>query len=83
MKKNTLLWPGRDLNTQPSELESDALPLRHQAMWTSGKFFEGFYAKIEYFLSAYTSSVKIWHTSSHMYICVCVCVRVCVCVCVC
>ena len=25
------MWPGRDLNTQPSELESDALPLRHQA----------------------------------------------------
>ena len=24
-------WPGRDLNTQPSDLESDALPLRHQA----------------------------------------------------
>ena len=28
-KKRT--WPGRDLNTQPSEQESDALPLRHQA----------------------------------------------------
>ena len=25
-------WPGRDLNTQPSDLESDALPSRHQAM---------------------------------------------------
>ena len=23
------LWPRRDLNTQPSDLESDALPLRH------------------------------------------------------
>ena len=22
-------WPRRDLNTQPSDLESDALPLRH------------------------------------------------------
>ena len=27
MKKN--LWPRRDSNTQPSDLESDALPLRH------------------------------------------------------
>ncbi len=26
MEKN---WPRRDLNTQPSDLESDALPLRH------------------------------------------------------
>ncbi len=26
-KKNS--WPRRDLNTQPSDLESDALPLRH------------------------------------------------------
>ena len=25
------VWPGRDLNTQPSDLESDALPLRHRA----------------------------------------------------
>ena len=25
----THLWPRRDLNTQPSDLESDALPLRH------------------------------------------------------
>ena len=24
------LWPRRDLNTQPSDLESDALPLRHK-----------------------------------------------------
>ncbi len=24
------IWPGRDLNTQPSALEADALPLRHQ-----------------------------------------------------
>ena len=24
-------WPWRDLNTQPSDLESDALPLRHKA----------------------------------------------------
>ena len=23
-------WPRRDLNTQPSDLESDALPLRHE-----------------------------------------------------
>jgi hypothetical protein len=23
------IWPRRDLNTQPSDLESDALPLRH------------------------------------------------------
>ena len=28
--KNTkMTWPRRDLNTQPSDLESDALPLRH------------------------------------------------------
>ena len=30
-------WPRRDSNTQPSDLESDALPLRHQAVvvhWT-------------------------------------------------
>ena len=26
------LWPRRDLNTQPSDLESDALPLRHRVM---------------------------------------------------
>ncbi len=24
------IWPWRDLNTQPSDLESDALPLRHR-----------------------------------------------------
>ena len=28
-KKGKLNWPRRDLNTQPSDLESDALPLRH------------------------------------------------------
>ena len=27
--KITKSWPRRDLNTQPSDLESDALPLRH------------------------------------------------------
>ena len=27
--KNKFPWPRRDLNTQPSDLESDALPLRH------------------------------------------------------
>ena len=26
-------WPRRDLNTQPSDLESDALPLRHGVTW--------------------------------------------------
>ena len=29
MEKQKLNWPRRDLNTQPSDLESDALPLRH------------------------------------------------------
>ena len=28
------LWPRRDLNTQPSDLESDALPLRHKVSVT-------------------------------------------------
>ena len=28
-KKKKNIWPRRDLNTQPSDLESDALPLRH------------------------------------------------------
>ena len=27
--KEKFNWPRRDLNTQPSDLESDALPLRH------------------------------------------------------
>ena len=27
------LWPRRDSNTQPSDLESDALPLRHGVRW--------------------------------------------------
>ena len=27
------LWPRRDSNTQPSDLESDALPLRHGVNW--------------------------------------------------
>ena len=27
-------WPRRDLNTQPSDLESDALPLRHEVLCT-------------------------------------------------
>ena len=27
-----IYWPRRDLNTQPSDLESDALPLRHEAL---------------------------------------------------
>ena len=27
--KKKQIWPRRDLNTQPSDLESDALPLRH------------------------------------------------------
>ena len=27
--KGKLMWPRRDSNTQPSDLESDALPLRH------------------------------------------------------
>ena len=28
-------WPRRDLNTQPSDLESDALPLRHEVSWVN------------------------------------------------
>ena len=28
-------WPRRDLNTQPSDLESDALPLRHEVTYSS------------------------------------------------
>ena len=28
-------WPWRDLNTQPSDLESDALPLRHRVFGKS------------------------------------------------
>ena len=28
-KSTKKIWPRRDLNTQPSDLESDALPLRH------------------------------------------------------
>ena len=28
-----LVWPRRDLNTQPSDLESDALPLRHEVLY--------------------------------------------------
>ena len=28
-----ILWPRRDSNTQPSDLESDALPLRHGVNW--------------------------------------------------
>ena len=31
--RKILLWPRRDLNTQPSDLESDALPLRHGVDW--------------------------------------------------
>ena len=27
------VWPRRDLNTQPSDLESDALPLRHEVLY--------------------------------------------------
>ena len=34
ISQKCITWPGRDLNTQPSELESDALPLRHQALHT-------------------------------------------------
>ena len=30
-KVNFYVWPRRELNTQPSDLESDALPLRHGA----------------------------------------------------
>ena len=28
-KESKVIWPRRDSNTQPSDLESDALPLRH------------------------------------------------------
>lgn len=37
--KKTPRWPRRDLNTQPSDLESDALPLRHEVktrFWQHG-----------------------------------------------
>ena len=30
-------WPRRDSNTQPSDLESDALPLRHGVTWNLTK----------------------------------------------
>lgn len=44
IRKN-LEWPRRDSNTQPSDLESDALPLRHGVGWThravtSGKVYD-------------------------------------------
>ena len=31
-KKEKKWWPRRDSNTQPSDLESDALPLRHEVL---------------------------------------------------
>ena len=36
--KKYLLWPRRDSNTQPSDLESDALPLRHGVLHTTPKW---------------------------------------------
>ena len=35
--KSKLNWTRRDLNTQPSDLESDALPLRHEFLFPSNK----------------------------------------------
>ena len=32
-QKIKYFWPRRDSNTQPSDLESDALPLRHGVYW--------------------------------------------------
>ena len=38
-KKKKHIWPRRDSNTQPSDLESDALPLRHGVIVKeTGKF---------------------------------------------
>ena len=39
-KKMKKLWPGRDLNTQPSDLESDALPLRYGVRWKDGPWID-------------------------------------------
>ena len=33
------IWPRRDSNTQPSDLESDALPLRHGTLLKIWKYF--------------------------------------------
>ena len=37
-KKN--FWPWRDLNTQPSDLESDALPLRHRVTYYNNVYMD-------------------------------------------
>ena len=37
-KKKKRSWPWRDSNTQPSDLESDALPLRHRVITGSGRY---------------------------------------------
>ena len=94
---NTLLWPGRDLNTQPSELESDALPLRHQAIWTFGKFFHGllksniFYQHLQVLFQGFIGKIEYFSISIYKF-CSMLCenkaylisyVFVCVCVCVC
>ena len=33
LEKTKKVWPRRDLNTQPFDLESNALPLRHGVFW--------------------------------------------------
>ena len=53
--KNT--WPGRDLNTQPSDLESDALPLRHQAML---KCRASFARRVTNSVNTFNREIYIW-----------------------
>ncbi len=40
LHKKQKTWPGRDLNTQPSALEADALPLRHQVPYNISSWLE-------------------------------------------
>ena len=68
MKKN--LWPWRDSNTQPSDLESDALPLRHRVNLSQIIQFcvLKLFINLNRFLNYFTGRVRmltqdLWHTT--------------------
>ena len=58
-KRGKKFWPRRDLNTQPSDLESDALPLRHGVLYANTGCIHTNITSVAYSWRLYFAKIKV------------------------